>query len=249
LDFPEFLDLGQTFLTLVNMFRIILVLIAVVFTASMGLVVFGEVRTFPSGSLERPLGDMLPRAADFGWQERDLPLGPTESVIDRSERLLRFDDFVFREFRRGSQYFTVYVAYWEPGKMPRRLVNMHNPDLCWILGGWVCTYRVRGKPLQVGDVVLVPAQFGTYEMRGHEMHTYFWHMVDGEPYEHQGLSVGRQVRNFLLTPFTGNFTAKSEQFFIRVTSSEPIDFILREEMAEAVFKSLADSGLVREKRG
>ena len=74
-----------------------------------------------------------------GWSSRDVPLGQNEFLASEAEKVLNYDEVVYREFTRGRVTFGVYVAYWGAGKMPTRLVASHTPDRCWTENGWHCT--------------------------------------------------------------------------------------------------------------
>ena len=225
------------------MARILFILISATIVVSLGLVVFGQVRPYPEGSLEKPLKEVLPRAADFGWEQRDLPLGPTESVIDRSERLLQFDDFVHREYTRGRRAFTVYIAYWKPGAMPPRIVNQHNPSLCWVLAGWECNDLDPVVSVSAPGMDVQPAQWGEFERNGHILHTYYWHLLDGEVFRFYSESIPGRIKRMVTQPLESGFNTKREQDFLRVSSSEPLDFLWDEPFFHAVLRSLEMSGL------
>jgi hypothetical protein len=46
-----------------------------------------------------------------GWQTKELPLGPNELLTNRTTEILRFDEYVYREYSQASQNFSVYAAY------------------------------------------------------------------------------------------------------------------------------------------
>jgi hypothetical protein len=73
-----------------------------------------------------------------GWTAREVPLGANEFLSSEAEKVLNYDEVVNREFSRGAETFSVYVAYWGAGKMPTRLVASHTPDRCWTENGWKC---------------------------------------------------------------------------------------------------------------
>ena len=73
-----------------------------------------------------------------GWSGRDVPLGANEFLSSEVEKVLNYDEAVYREYSRAGESFGVYVAYWGPGKMPTRLVASHTPDRCWTENGWRC---------------------------------------------------------------------------------------------------------------
>jgi hypothetical protein len=208
---------------------------------AVGLQLVSGLKPVPEGSLEQPLSDAIPERID-GWQVIDLDLGPTESVTQRSYNLLKLDDFVHRQYRRGDRNFSVYVAYWKPGKMPVRLVNQHSPDRCWTEVGWVCTDREWNVQRSVHGRDLQPGQWGVYEIGDHTNYTYFWHIVGGEVHWYGGkrlntksslTSVWEDFRKFGLN-------VHREQFFVRVVSPEPMDDLWDEPAFQAVMADLAE---------
>ena len=227
------------------MARTLTILLASMLVVCAGLVAFGEFRSYPEGSLQTPLTELLPSATDHGWSQRDIPLGPTESVIERSETLLQFDDFVHREYRKGSRYFTVYAAYWEPGAMPPRIVNQHNPSLCWILAGWNCDDLDPQVEVAAPGMDVEPAQWGIFEKNGQVLYTYYWHLLDGEVFRFYSESIPGRIVRMATQPFSSKFNTKREQYFIRVVSSEPVEFLWSEPFFHEILRSLEVSGLTR----
>ncbi|MGC9451326.1 MAG: exosortase-associated EpsI family protein [Oceanipulchritudo sp.] len=216
---------------------------AVVLILFMGisLQVYSQLQPVPESSLKTPLEEAIPQEI-AGWEVTDLDLGPTESVTQRSYSLLRLDDFVHRQYRRGDRSFSVYIAYWKPGKMPVRLVNQHTPDRCWTEVGWTCTDREWNIEKTVNGRELQPAQWGIYTIRDYTNYTYFWHIVGGQVHWYGGerintksslTSVWEDFRKFGLN-------VHREQFFIRVVSPEPMDDLWEEDAFLEVMSALAD---------
>lgn len=203
--------------------------------------VVAGLKPVPEGSLDAPLEEKIP-ASLSGWAVRDLDLGPTESVTERSFQLLNLDDFVHREYRRGDRVFTVYVAYWKPGKMPVRLVNQHTPDRCWTEAGWVCTDREWNVERVAGTTALQPGQWGVFELGEARNFTYFWHIVGGQAHWYGGERLNTKSS---LTSVVEDFkkfglNVHREQFFVRITSPEPMDSLWEQEGFQTIMASLAE---------
>jgi len=73
-----------------------------------------------------------------GWDGHDVPLGANEFQSNAVEKVLNYDQVIYREYRHDQESFGVYVAYWGAGKMPTRFVASHTPDRCWTENGWHC---------------------------------------------------------------------------------------------------------------
>ena len=188
-----------------------------------------------------PLAEAIPTNLK-GWQIEELPLGPTESIIEQSEKILNLDDFVHRQYSSAQGSFSVYVAYWGPGKMPIRLVSQHTPDRCWTENGWRCTDRrfniektVDGEPIQ-------PAQWGEYAIQDFKNQSYFWHVVDGEVKWYAGnrMNTRTTVKSFLTDLRNFTFNQKPDQYFVRIVSQQPLDELWELPGFQQVMQDLAD---------
>jgi len=213
----------------------------IVLVVGICLQVLAGMKPVPEGSLDIPLSEAIPYEA-AGWSIKSLDLGATESVIERSHNLLKLDDFVHREYRRNGTVFSVYVAYWKPGKMPVRLVNQHTPDRCWTEVGYTCTDRKWNIEFSVDGKQLQPGQWGIYELGEYRQHTYFWHIVGGEVHWYGGerintrssiSSIWEDFRKFGLN-------VHREQFFIRIVSPNPMDDLWEEPVFKEVMSGLAE---------
>ena len=219
----------------------------VVLLAGIGLQVFADWVSPEPVPVEPFLATAIPQNLP-GWEVTDLDLGPTESVTEQSFRILNLDDFVYREYRRGPTAFTVYVAYWGPGKMPIRLVNQHTPDRCWTENGWSCSDRRFHVRKSVRGQALHPAQWGVYEIGDFSSESYFWHIVDDEPYWFGGERLNtRTSLTSVLLDFRNIATNRNpDQFFIRIVSQQSLDAIWEEPGFADVMADLADLCLAAE---
>ena len=222
-------------------------LVVLILVAGVGVQLLSRFQPVPESSLKQPLEEVIPDNVP-GWEVENLDLGPTESVTERSYNLLRLDDFVHRQYRRGDKSFTVYIAYWKPGKMPVRLVNQHSPDRCWTEVGWTCTDREWNVERSVNGRELQPGQWGVYELNDYKNYTYFWHVVGGKVHWYGGERINTQSS---LTSVWEDFrkfglNVHREQFFIRVVSREPMDDLWNEPVFQEIMGNLADLCLARE---
>jgi hypothetical protein len=85
----------------------------------------------------------------------DVPLAQTEELVNTVEGRLRFDDVISRLYTSGSNQVGVYIAYWEPGKVPVRMVGVHTPDTCWSawLGAMILTSLTPRSLFSYGTTV------------------------------------------------------------------------------------------------
>ena len=194
-------------------------------------------------------GPHLARAVPFtlpGWTARDVPLGPSEFLAGEAGKVLNFDEVLYREYTRPGENFGVYVAYWGAGKMPTRLVASHTPDRCWTENGWQCvemkfkqTGIFAGTPLQ-------PAEWRLFHPPRGDQPTYviYWHLVEGRVYDYgerfnQVPSPVLWIKDAVQQVFLGS----REQYFIRLTSSQPLETLGSDPGFATVLHGLSGLGL------
>jgi hypothetical protein len=198
---------------------------------------------------ERPVETPLPetvRVALAGWTSQDLPLGPNEFLSSEAEKVLNYDDVVNREFSGDGTRFGVYVAYWRPGKMPTQLVASHTPDRCWTENGWKCVAMKFKQTMAFSGGNLQPAEWRKFEPPhgGAPVYVVYWHLVGGKVYDYGSrfsavpdpvLWWKGAVHQVLL--------GSREQYFIRITSTEPIERLRGNPGFEEVLRGLSRLGL------
>jgi hypothetical protein len=185
-------------------------------------------------------------AALPGWIGRDVPLGSSEFLATEAANVLNFDDYVNREFSRGGETFGVYVAYWGDGKMPTQLVASHTPDRCWTETGWRCLAMKFKQDNTIDGVTLQPAEWRVFEPPDGGKPTYvlYWHLVEGRVYDY-----GNRF-NSIPDPFLWwkgavkqMLLGSREQYFIRLTSSEPFGNLWGDPGFADVVRSLERLGI------
>jgi len=176
-----------------------------------------------------------------GWKVHSLPIAETEIMREHVKSVLRYDEAVYRVYRRGALEVTVYAAHWKSGTASYSQVGLHTPDTCWICSGWRRDQRAHATPLQVAGRALIPAETGTFSKDGASLHVMFWHLVGGRPirYDETGWDDswrGKLHRAAVAVADVGRFglRQRDDQCFVRVTSNSP----LREALRDADFQSL-----------
>jgi hypothetical protein len=182
-----------------------------------------------------------------GWSARDVPLGANEFMNNEVEKILNYDEVVNREYRRGSTSFGVYVAYWGPGKMPTRLVASHTPDRCWTENGWRCldmkfkqTHKIDGEPLQ-------PAEWRSFEPASGAKPTnvLYWHLVEGKVYDYgERFNAVPDPVLWWKDAVQQALLGSREQYFIRLTSTEPLENLWSDPGFAEVVRGLGRLGLL-----
>jgi len=181
-----------------------------------------------------------------GWSGRDVPLGPNEFVAGEVEKVLRYDEVIYREFRRGNESFGVYVAYWGQGKMPSQLVASHTPDRCWTENGWRCLEMKFRQPVRFEDQTFLPAEWRVFvpPANNEPVYVLYWHLNDGRLYDYGGRfnAVPDPVlwwKDVVMQAVKGN----REQYFVRITSNGPVENLWHDPGFVEVLRGLGRLGL------
>ena len=181
-----------------------------------------------------------------GWTTSDDHLGPTEGVSREVLKTLNFDEYVYRRYAQEGRWFTVYAAYWGPGKMPTRLVASHTPDRCWTENGMQCVEMKFRQPFTVRGRSLWPTEFRDFRapQSNRPIHVAYWHIVDGRPYDYGNRfnAIPDPWRWWKDTVAQAMYGSR-EQLFVRVVSETPISDLLKEEGFQTVMTAVADAGL------
>lgn len=192
------------------------------------------------------LAATLPKAV-AGWTASDEPLGPTEFVQTAVEKNLNYDDMVNRVYRSGARSFGLYVAYWSPGRMPVQKVASHTPDRCWSETGWTCEAMRIDENVKAGDRRLLPARWRLFRppvAGGAKQHVLYWHLVGGELYDY-GDRFNQRPDPLTWWRDTVRYALKgsSEQYFVRITSAQPLAELQGDPGFQEVLGALAGLGL------
>jgi hypothetical protein len=181
-----------------------------------------------------------------GWIGRDLPLGPTEFVANEVEKVLNYDEVVNREYVRGSENFGLYAAYWGPGKMPTRFVASHTPDRCWTENGMRCVEMKFKQVIPFTDGTLQPAEWRRFEpARGDRpIYVVYWHLVEGRIYDYGSrFNAVPSPSLWLKDAVQQALLGSREQYFVRLTSSEPLEDLWNDPGFSEILARLGRLGL------
>lgn len=181
-----------------------------------------------------------------GWNGRDVPLGTNEFMSGEVEKVLNYDEVLNRVYGCGGENFGVYVAYWGAGKMPTRLVASHTPDRCWTENGMKCQ-EMKFKVAETFEgAAMQPAEWRVFESPRGGALTYvmYWHLVEGRTYDYG--TRFNDVPDPLLwwkDAVQQAVLGSREQYFIRLTSSEPLENLWSDPGFAEVLRGLGRLGL------
>ena len=184
-----------------------------------------------------------------GWVVSDEPLGQTEVVNHAVLKALNLDDYVYRRFERSGKSFTVYVAYWAPGRMPVRLVASHTPDRCWTENGMRCVEMDFRRRYTVGEKHVLPAEYRVFVPEvtvrsAEQIFVAYWHIIDGKEYDY-GSRFNAVPHPLLWWKDAVAQTAHGsrEQFFVRIASVTPLEELWLDRDFQCVILSLDAIGI------
>jgi hypothetical protein len=111
-----------------------------------------------------------------GWEGQELPLGDNE-VANATDRLLNYDDYIYRVYRRTNQEVYVYAMYWRQGSISVREIAGHTPDGCWISAGARLVEAKRSDSLPVAGRMTSRAEIRTFLFPGNQaIQVGWWHL-------------------------------------------------------------------------
>lgn len=204
---------------------------------------FNPFRPPPSAPKPAHLGSMIPSSLP-GWSVSEMELGPTESVAEASIRILQFDDFVYRRYSRGKDFFEIYAAYWGPNKMPLQKVASHTPDRCWTQVGWKVADMQAALPLTAEQAPLKPAHWRIFDLGDTRQHVIYWHVVGDELYDYgDRFNAAPDPVKWLRDAFRWSFGGSAEQYFIRINGNIPIPDLLEDPAFRSALETLRPLGL------
>lgn len=198
-----------------------------------------------SDSKTRRLDEMFVTRGD-GWTSVEVPLGQTEAVQGAVEKTLRYDDVLFRQYTTTTgDHFTLYIAYWDAGKMPTQLVASHTPDRCWTSAGWQCDEIRHGVAVADREGATRPGEFRRFTAAGGTVqYVVYWQLVGDDLYDfgdrfNQVPSAWRWLRD----AFKQMFVAPPAQYFVRLASDQPLEKIKGDPALDSVLSGLRAIGL------
>ena len=205
-----------------------------------------------SGARQRitqPLGEILPRRAP-GWTARDAPLAESAEMRNMVERILSYDDVVYRSYTRNGVEVQIYAAYWKPGSVPYGQAGVHTPDTCWVNAGWTMTEKTHSRTLHCGGENLKPGEWRSFSAHGAIVHVVFWHLVGGRvhTYEQTGWRDGLagffdRIPNLFHDLYRYGLNLKQEQLFVRVSSKVPFEQLLTDPAFVELMRHLRPLGV------
>lgn len=183
------------------------------------------------------VADLLPKEGDIPlWTVSYQPIAETPEMKARVNELLNFDDAIFAIYTKPEIRISIYLAYWKPGRMPIKEIARHTPDVCWIEAGWQRKEFAYLNDLRLQDGREVTAtEYRSFAASDHVEYVAFWHIAgeDSHSYRTGGRPSWRAVITDVLHR---GVDQKPEQFFLRISSNQPIERFWGTDVIQDVLK-------------
>ena len=156
------------------------------------------------------------------WASSQRTVADTEEMTRAVAELLNYDAGGFVTYTNGDREISIYVAYWQLGKMSPRLVASHTPDVCWVGIGWVCqSAGIADLEVANGQKLRVKTRVFAAPV-GAPQHLMFCHLVGGLPRDYG--QFGRPAWYAFLSELRwGGLNLREEQLFFRISSNHPFE--------------------------
>ncbi len=182
-----------------------------------------------------------------GWKVEERDLDVTEAGIENAQKILKLTQFVHREYTRGSTHINVYIAYWKPKVQAVRHVQSHTPDVCWVRNGMklIEDESKFSVSCSVNDQALFPAEMRTLTDKEETITRYaaYWHVIGDEIYVNRSEAGQWDRWDPIKTLMKYGLHQQKEQFFIRISSNQPIEEIWNTPLMQEILADLAELAL------
>jgi hypothetical protein len=204
--------------------------------SAIGLVAYGTLQV-PIPKFNGNLRDLLPPPPP-GWTMKEKPIADSPEMKEAVAELLNFDDGVFVDYTQGTTRLSVYIAYWQPGRMSHRLVAGHTPDVCWVGAGWKKISATTILNLRTSDGrILPPGESRTFNANGTDENVWFWHLVGNQSKSYQ--AGDRPPWYAAITDlWKKGLNQRDEQFFIRLSSNLKLEDLQDSPTLRSVLASI-----------
>lgn len=167
------------------------------------------------------LATLVPRSLP-GWVSEDKPVADSPEMLKNVERILNYDDAIYRIYKKGDLEVALYMAYWLPGRIHPSGIDAHTPDVCWVANGWSMRelQGFQGRS-PAGRLVNVP-NFREFTVDGQRLTVAYWHFVgravrQSDSVAERFLSVGERAARRFSQMWDAVFSEAEQQLFIRIS--------------------------------
>lgn len=224
--------------------------VALTLAIALALVLLPSLASNHAIRITQPLARIVPDVAE-GWEVSTLDIAQSEEMKNQVLKVLRYDDMVYRSFRRGDMEVQVYAAYWRPGSVPYGQAGVHTPDTCWVQAGWTMEAKTNSREMAFGDERLKPVEWRRFVSGGRQIHVLFWHLVGGRVHTYdqygwrEGLAgVWERLPIFFRDLRQYGFNLEQEQVFVRISANVGFERLQDEPAFRKLLRSLEPLGIL-----
>lgn len=216
--------------------NIVLSVLSLLLVGAIVVILYGNNRV-PVRTFHGKLTDLLP-PAPIGWLINKREIANTPEMREAVGAILNYDDGLFVDYVQGDVRLSVYIAYWKPGKMSYRIVASHTPDVCWVANGWRKEFSKTVSGLKTIDGKNIASAEGRlFTAQGNPEYVWFWHVV-GEDVQSYDTGFMPPWYAPAADIFKRGLNQRDEQFFIRLSSSVPLDSLALKPVMEPLLALL-----------
>lgn len=195
---------------------------------------------------DKRLANLLPEKLGARGDARDEPIAASEEMKKAVGELLNFNDGLYRIYSLPDARVSVYVAWWEAGRMSPRLVAAHTPDVCWPGNGWLRDTAAEAGLSALGEKLRAKGfsdgELRVFLMQNKPEYVAFWHKVGDEMLSY-GTGFAPPWWAWLDEMRRGGLNLRKEQLFVRISSDRPLQDILDKPELEPLRRALLNLGL------
>jgi hypothetical protein len=194
---------------------------------------------FASNADQVPFVPDLPQTIG-GWVGEEMPL-ENALVAETTVRLLNYDRYVHRRYRKNGQEVFVYAMVWRQGRISVREMAGHTPDGCWPANGAVLLDADSSIRTTSAERISKPAEFCHFRFPGGGQVNVWWWQVWGDRIVPRSfarksvLTLWEEIRVWLFT----HRTSRAGHMLIRVHAPDSLPGALQTEPVQAFLGSFA----------
>ena len=193
----------------------------------------------------KALAELLPKTLS-GFGVHDEPIAATDEMKRAVGELLNFSDAAYRIYQAPGRRVSVYVAWWETGRMSPRLVAAHTPDVCWPVVGWTRApdreKNLGGLGLALAQEAFAPAEMRVFVASEKPEYVVFWHRV-GDRLLSYNTGWAPPWWAWLDELWRDGLAGRKSQLFVRISSDVPLETLWRDPALEPLRTALLELGL------
>lgn len=176
------------------------------------------------------------------WSVLDIPVANSQEMVAYINEVLAFDDALYRVYRNGELEVAVWIAYWSPGKVDVKDVQLHFPENCWVYSGWEIQDWSQDYIFELRDHrALVDGNYRNMVKGSMQREIVFWHKVGTD---NLLFSIGsRNIKYKIREMINFIFRMPHEQYYIRISSNIPFSELSGDPDYEKIISSIAKFGL------